>query len=110
MTLDLDFVRAQFPAFQEPSLAGFAHFENAGGSYACRQAIDWLERYYRQTKVQPYYAFAASATAGEQMDAAKARMADWLNAGRDEIHFGPSTSQNTYVLAQALRRHLARGD
>ena len=42
MNLDLDFVRSQFPAFREPSLAGFAHFENAGGSYACGQAIDWL--------------------------------------------------------------------
>lgn len=110
MTLDLEFVRAQFPAFREPSLAGFAHFENAGGSYACGQTIEWLDRYYRQTKLQPYYAFAPSAKAGEQMDAAKARMADWLNAGQDEVHFGPSTSQNTYVLAQALRRFLAPGD
>jgi cysteine desulfurase family protein (TIGR01976 family) len=110
MTLDLDFVRSQFPAFQEPSLAGFAHFENAGGSYVCRQTIEWLDRYYRQTKVQPYYAFAPSAKAGEQMDAARARLADWLNIGTDEIHLGPSTSQNTYVLAQALRRYLKRGD
>ncbi|MBM4219277.1 MAG: aminotransferase class V-fold PLP-dependent enzyme [Gammaproteobacteria bacterium] len=110
MPLDLEFVRSQFPAFREPSLAGFAHFENAGGSYACGQVIGWLDRYYRQTKVQPYYAFAASALAGEQMDRAKARMADWLNVGADELHFGPSTSQNTYVLAQALRRHLKPGD
>ena len=110
MNLDLDFVRSQFPAFREPSLAGFAHFENAGGSYACGQAIDWLDRYYRQTKVQPYYAFAASAKAGEQMDASRERMAAWLNVGKDEIHFGPSTSQNTFVLAQALRRYLRPGD
>jgi cysteine desulfurase family protein (TIGR01976 family) len=110
MNLDLDFVRSQFPAFREPSLAGFAHFENAGGSYACGQTIEWLERYYRQTKVQPYYAFAPSAKAGQQMDAARTRMAAWLNAGEDEIHFGPSTSQNTYVLAQALRRYLRPGD
>ena len=110
MNLDLDFVRSQFPAFREPSLAGFAHFENAGGSYACGQAIDWLDRYYRQTKVQPYYAFAASAKAGEQMDASRERMAAWLNVGKDEIHFGPSTSQNTFVLAQALRRYLKPGD
>jgi len=41
-SLDLDFVRAQFPAFAEPSLAGFAHFENAGGSFACGQAITAL--------------------------------------------------------------------
>ncbi len=107
---DLDFIRTQFPAFTEPSLAGFAHFENAGGSYACRQTIAWLDRYYRQTKVQPYYAFGPSATAGEQMDAAKERMAAWLNVGTDEMHFGPSTSQNTYVVAQALRQKLRPGD
>lgn len=108
--LDLDFVRSQFPAFTEPSLRGFAHFENAGGSYACRQTIEWLNRYYRQTKVQPYYAFAPSKLAGEQMDAARERMAAWLNVGTDELHFGPSSSQNTYVIAQALRQQLRPGD
>lgn len=108
--IDLDFIRAQFPAFAEPSLAGFAHFENAGGSYACRQTIEWLERFYRQTKVQPYYAFAPSRQAGEQMDAAKERLAAWLNVATDELHFGPSTSQNTYVLGQALRQALRPGD
>lgn len=108
--LDLEFVRAQFPAFSESSLEGFAHFENAGGSYACRHTIEWLDRFYRQTKVQPYHVFPPSRTAGEQMDAAKARMAAWLNVGADELHFGPSTSQNTYVIAQALRRLLQPGD
>ncbi|MGB5133080.1 MAG: aminotransferase class V-fold PLP-dependent enzyme [Steroidobacteraceae bacterium] len=108
--LDLNFVRTQFPAFTEPSLAGFAHFENAGGSYACRQTIEWLDRYYRQTKVQPYYAFEPSRLAGEQMDAARERLAAWLNVGSDELHFGPSSSQNTYVIAQALRRFLSPGD
>jgi selenocysteine lyase/cysteine desulfurase len=108
--LDLDFVRSQFPAFGEPSLAGFAHFENAGGSYACRQTIEWLDRYYRRTKLQPYYNSAPSRTAGAQMDAAKQRLAAWLNVGADELQFGPSTSQNTYVIAQALREHLQPGD
>jgi cysteine desulfurase family protein (TIGR01976 family) len=110
MKLDLDFVRAQFPAFSEPSLEGFAHFENAGGSFACRQTIEWLDRYYRQTKVQPYYDFPPSRIAGEQMDSAKERMAAWLNVGADELHFGPSSSQNTFVVAQALRQKLRPGD
>jgi cysteine desulfurase family protein (TIGR01976 family) len=108
--LDLAFVRSQVPAFAEPSLAGFAHFENAGGSFACGQVIAALNRFYRQTKVQPYYAFEPSASAGAEMDRARERMAAWLNVGTDELHFGPSTSQNTYVLAQAFRRHLQRGD
>ena len=108
--LDLAFVRSQFPAFSEPSLAGFAHFENAGGSFACRQTIEALDRFFRQTKVQPYYAFEPSASAGARMDSAKERLAAWLNVQPDELHLGPSTSQNTYVLAQAFRRRLRPGD
>ena len=108
--LDFNFVRNQFPAFAEPSLEGFAHFENAGGSFACGQVINSLQRYYRETKVQPYYGFEPSHGAGLQMDQARARMAEWLNVATDEVHFGPSTSQNTYVVAQALRQHLEPGD
>jgi cysteine desulfurase family protein (TIGR01976 family) len=108
--LDLDFVRAQFPAFSEDSLRGFKHFENAGGSYACGQVVSWLDRYYRQTKVQPYYPFEPSRRAGQEMDQARARMADWLNVHVHELHFGPSTSMNTYVLAQAMRQELQPGD
>ena len=108
--MDHSFIRSQFPAFSEPSLQGFLHFENAGGSYACGQVIDSLEKYYRETKVQPYYGFEPSHGAGLQMDQARARMAEWLNVATDEVHFGPSTSQNTYVVAQALRQHLKPGD
>jgi cysteine desulfurase family protein (TIGR01976 family) len=110
MPLDLEFVRAQFPAFSEPSLQRFAHFENAGGSFACGQVISALQRFYTQTKVQPYYGFEPSKTAGQQMDRARSRFAAWLNVGADEVHFGPSTSQNTFNLAQALRTHLRPGD
>ena len=52
-TLDIDFVRAQFPAFGEPSLQGQAFFDNAAGSYTCAPVIDRLTRFYRQRKVQP---------------------------------------------------------
>ena len=109
-TLDVNFVRSQFPAFSEPSLEGFAHFENAGGSFACGQMIDSLHRYYRETKVQPHYGFEPSHGAGLEMARARERMASWLNVATDEVHFGPSTSQNTYVVAQALRQHLKPGD
>jgi cysteine desulfurase family protein (TIGR01976 family) len=108
--LDINFVRSQFPAFSEPSLQEFAHFENAGGSYACGQVVKRLNRYYRETKVQPYYGFEPSHSAGELMDQARKRMAAWLNVATDEVHFGPSTSQNTYVVSQALRQHLEAGD
>ncbi|NND43945.1 MAG: aminotransferase class V-fold PLP-dependent enzyme [Xanthomonadales bacterium] len=108
--LDIDFVRSQFPAFSEPSLEGFAHFENAGGSYACGQVIEWLDHYYRRTKLQPRYDFAPSRHGGEAMTRARQRMAAWLGVDEDEVSFGPSTTQNTYVVAQALRGSLQPGD
>ncbi|MDX1570910.1 MAG: aminotransferase class V-fold PLP-dependent enzyme [Xanthomonadales bacterium] len=110
MQLDTEFVRSQFPAFKEPSLQGWAHFENAGGSYACGAVIDRLKRYYVANKVQPYAWSDASIEAGRQMDQARQGMADWLNVGTDEVIFGPSTTQNTYVLGQAFRQMLNAGD
>ena len=108
--LDVQFVRDQFPAFSEPSLEGWGFFENAGGSFACRQVIERLTRFYTQTKVQPYYEYPASLAAGAAMDASYERMAAFLNVGTDEVHFGPSTSQNTYVLERALRGLWEEGD
>lgn len=108
--LDIDFVRRQFPAFEEPSLAGQAFFENAGGSYPCRPVVERLGRFYRSHKVQPYAPYAASRLAGAEMDAARERMAALLGVETDELSFGPSTSANTYVLAQAFRQLLKPGD
>ncbi len=107
--LDIDFVRTQFPAFSEPSLEGQAFFENAGGSFTCSQVIDRLDRFYRQRKVQPYAAYPASRLAGEEMDEARSRMAALLGVGIDELSFGPSTTQNIYVLAQAFRQWIDPG-
>ena len=108
--LDVDFARAQFPAFAEPSLAGQAFFENAGGSYTCAPVIDRLTRFYLTRKVQPYGVYPASQAAGAEMDEARERLAAMLGVETDELGFGPSTTANTYVLAQAFRDGLAPGD
>jgi len=109
-TFDLDFVRSQFPAFSEPTLQGWAFFENAGGSYPAAATVRRLHEFYLKNKVQPYGASPASRRAGALMDESYERLATCLNVGPDEIHFGPSTSQNTYVLANALRPLMAEGD
>ncbi len=110
MQLDLEFVRSQFPAFSEPSLKGWAFFENAGGSYPCMQVIHRLIGFYMKNKVQPHYPYPASMLAGELMDVSYKRMADYLNVNESEIHFGPSTTQNVYVLANAMRPMWSDGD
>ena len=108
--LDLEFVRGQFPAFAEPSLEGWAFFENAGGSYTCQPVIDRLTRFYHQRKVQPYAPFPASEAAGAEMDEARMRLAALLGVETEELSFGPSTTQNTYVLAQAFRKFMQPGE
>ena len=105
--LDLDFVRSQFPAFASPVLSTHAFFENAGGSYPCRQVVDRLHRFYTDRKVQPYAPYPGAQAGGEEMDEARTRLAAMMGVAREEVSFGPSTSANTYVLAQAVRKWLS---
>lgn len=110
MTLDTEFVRSQFPAFSRPGLRDQAFFENAGGSFACGQVVDRLHRFYVERKVQPYAPYEASQAAGAEMDEARSRLSAMLGVERDELSFGPSTTQNTYVLAQAFAEMLEPGE
>lgn len=108
--LDIGFVRAQFPALSGAAPRGRNFFENAGGSWPCRQVVDRLTRFYRERKVQPYWDFEPSRLGGEEMDEARERLAAMLGVAPDELHFGPSTSQNTYVLARAFAGLLRPGE
>jgi selenocysteine lyase/cysteine desulfurase len=110
MALDIDFVRAQFPAFEQLGLKDQAFFENAGGSYTCRQVIDRLTRFYRERKVQPEHPFEVSQLGAAEMNEARVRLAAILNITPEELSFGPSTTQNTYVLAQAFGQWMHSGD
>jgi selenocysteine lyase/cysteine desulfurase len=110
VVLDIEFVRSQFPAFSVPGLADKAFFENAGGSYACAPVIERLTRFYRTRKVQPYAPYAAAQAGGAEMDEARARLAAMMGIKSHELSFGPSTTANTYVLAQAFRGALQPGE
>jgi selenocysteine lyase/cysteine desulfurase len=101
--LDLEWVRDQFPAFAR---TGGAFFENAGGSFPCRQVIDRLTSFYEDTKVQPDHPSPVAQRAGEAMRAGPERLAAWLGVAAEDVHVGPSTSQNTYVLAHAFAQIL----
>lgn len=110
MKYDIAFIRSQFPAFSDPDLKGWAFFENAGSSYICQAVIDQTVDYYSKMKVQPYYDYPTSKNAGKRMDESYKRMADFLGVKESEVHYGPSTTQNNYVLARALRPLWREGD
>ena len=110
LPLDTARIRAEFPAFKQPGLKDMAFFENAGGSYTCAPVLNRMKHYYWATKVQPYGFYPASREAGQAMDLAHKRIALALNVPVDWIHFGPSTSANTYTLGHAFAEWLRPGD
>ena len=110
LPLDTARIRAEFPAFRQPGLKDMAFFENAGGSYTCASVLNRMKHFYWATKVQPYGFYPASREAGQAMDLAHRRMALALNVPVDWIHFGPSTTVNTYVLGRAFEGWLKPGN
>ena len=110
MQLDINFVRQQFPALAQSSESKIAFLENAGGSCLCTQTTEILNSYYNHHRVQPYHATPISQDAGNAMNAGYTALATYLNVDENDLYFGPSTSQNTYVLANALWGYLQEGD
>ncbi len=108
--LDIDFVRSNFPAFQDKNCKNWSFFENAGGSYVPRQVIEELNKFMTSTKVQPYADYHMSKVAGENMDKAIHLFAQVINAKDKEIIIGGSTSINLYVLSNALKHLVKKGD
>ena len=110
VSLDIDYVRAQFPAFSDPLSAKWSFFENAGGSYVPHNVINHLNHFMTSTKVQPYAEFDTSTIAGNNMDKATELFAKMINANKDEIIIGASTTMNMYVLSNAMKYFLKPGD
>ena len=110
ISLDVNFVRSQFPAFKDSLCKNWAFFENAGGSYVPQTVINRLTKFMTSTKVQPYAEYPMSKIAGEQMDEATSLFAKMINANEKEIIIGGSTSVNLYVLSNALKKILKPSD
>ena len=110
IALDIDFVKAQFPAFKDPLSSKWSFFENAGGSYVPINVIKHLNNFMTSTKVQPYAEFDISKIAGNNMDKATELFAEMINARKDEIIIGASTTMNMYVLSNAMKHFIKPGD
>jgi|TARA_B100001964_G_scaffold86028_1_gene97022 cysteine desulfurase family protein (TIGR01976 family) len=110
ISLDIDYVRSQFPAFSDPLSSKWSFFENAGGSYVPKNVIDHLNSFMTSTKVQPYASYDISNIAGKKMDRATQLFANMINAQKNEIIIGSSTTMNMYVLSNAMKHFLKPGD
>jgi len=110
VSLDIDFVRSKFPAFEDPLSKDWSFFENAGGSYVPKTVINQLNKFMTSTKVQPYAEYEMSKIAGDEMDRAINLFSKMINAKNNEILIGSSTTMNMYVLSNALKKFIKPGD
>jgi len=100
-TLDVNFVRKQFPVFDTDLGKKIAFFDNGGGSYVAGTVIKRLTDFYVNYKVQPYGATAIGKLAGQAMDEGRSSMAELLNVPIEELTIGASTTQNLNTLSIA---------
>jgi cysteine desulfurase family protein (TIGR01976 family) len=120
--LDLDDVRARFPALSvvdDASHGGagdggvrpsWALFDNAGGSVPVAGVIDRAAAYMRRYGVQLGASYPRSEGAMAAVAAGKAAAASLFGASVDEVVVSGSTTANLGLLAQACRGFLRPGD
>lgn len=107
MSLDLAYVRSQFPALKD----GFAYFDNAGGSLVLKSVADRIYDYLLTTSVQTGASYEHSQRASARLAEARAKIARLVGAPQpEEIVLGPSTTVLCQWLAKAMESRLKPGD
>jgi cysteine desulfurase family protein (TIGR01976 family) len=112
-TLNIDAIRAQFPALQQPVDGGKlpVFFDNPAGTQVPRQVIDAVTHYYTAMNANSGGVFATSQRSDAMSYDVRVKMADFLHAPRpEEIVFGPNMTTLNFALSRAIGRTLKAGD
>ncbi|WP_061933220.1 cysteine desulfurase-like protein [Aureimonas sp. AU22] len=106
MTLDLDFVRAQFPALQ----GEWTFMDNAGGSQVLRTVAERVSDYLLTTNVQTGASYEPSRVSTARVSQSREAFARFMNCDPGEIVEGPSTTILIRFLSEAMTGRLQPGD
>lgn len=110
-SLDLTWIRAQFPALaQEMNGRPVVFFDGPGGTQVPQRVIDAMSEYLTLHNSNTHGAFAASRRTDAIIDAARAAMADFLGCDADEVVFGPNMTTLTFAISRAFGREIRPGD
>ena len=110
-TLDLHYIRAQFPSLSQTVNGHPAVFlDGPGGTQVPQRVIDAISNYLRRDNANTCGAYATSRNTDAMLADARAAMADFLHCGADEIVFGPNMTTLTYAMSRAIGRDLGPGD
>jgi cysteine desulfurase family protein (TIGR01976 family) len=110
-SLDLTWVRSQFPALTQTVNGRPAVFlDGPGGTQVPQRVIDATSDYLARHNANTGGAFATSRATDRIIAEARGAMADFLNCDSDEIVFGANMTSLTYAMSRAIGRELGPGD
>src|SRR2546427_700164 len=105
-TLDLDAVRARFPALA----SGVVFLDAPGGTQCPQSVIDAIAGYLRESNANLGGAFAASRRSDDLVEHAHATAARFLGCRAEETIFGQNMTTLNFALSRAVGRTLTPGD
>lgn len=109
--LDLEWIRAQFPALaQTVNNQPAVFFDGPGGTQVPQRVIDAIGSYLARANANTHGAFATSQRTDATIAHAHAAMADLLGCDPDEVVFGPNMTTLTFAISRAIGRELGPGD
>lgn len=110
-TLDLSWVRSQFPSLSQTVNGRPAiFFDGPGGTQVPQRVIEAISDYLRHNNANTGGAYATSRNTEAMIANARAAMADFLGCAADEIVFGPNMTTLTYAISRSIGRELRAGD
>jgi cysteine desulfurase family protein (TIGR01976 family) len=110
-TLDVPWVRAQFPSLQMQIAGQPAAFLDApAGTQVPQRVISAMQEYLLTANANTCGAFLTSQRTDAMLREAHRAMADFLGCEADEVHFGPNMTTLTFALSRAIGRELEPGD
>jgi cysteine desulfurase family protein (TIGR01976 family) len=110
-SIDLDWVRANFPALAKVSARGpVVYLDNPAGTQVPLRCIDAISSYLSEGSANSHGCFESSRQTDEIIAEARRGMAALLGGEPHEIAFGPNMTTLTYALSRALARRFEPGD
>lgn len=110
-TLDLTYVRAQFPSFAQTINGHPAmFFDGPGGTQVPQRVIDAISDYLRSDNSNSGGNYPTARRTDAMIAAARVAMADFFRCADDEIVFGQNMTALTFAFSRAIGRELSRAD
>ena len=103
--LDLDSVRAQFPALAQTVNGRTAIFlDGPGGTQVPQRVIDAISQYLSRDNANSGGNYETSRRTDRMLVEARSAMADFLNCDADEVAFGMNMTSLTFAMSRAIGR------